>query len=137
MRLMACALNAIFSVTFSRCLRAATREGLIRSVTAPGPLTLRVALAMSMLAEATAALHAPTEALYAALEPYASSFVQIGYAACEGPVHRSLGLLAASRGDVPTAVAHLEAALRACAGAPALLARAKADLASARAGTTP
>jgi hypothetical protein len=94
-------------------------------------------VALSMLAEATAALHAPTDALYTALLPYANRFVQIGYAACEGPVTRSLGLLAASRGDTTTARAHLEAAVRACAGAPALLARAEADLASARAGTTP
>jgi hypothetical protein len=94
-------------------------------------------VAMSMLAEATAALHAPPGALYDLLLPYASRFVQIGYAACDGPVTRSLGLLAASRGDTTAAVAHFEAALRACAGAPALEARARADLASARAGTSP
>jgi DNA-binding SARP family transcriptional activator len=94
-------------------------------------------VAMSMLAEATAAVRVPADALYAALLPYAARFVQIGYAACDGPVARPLGLLAAARGDTATAVAHLEAALRACAGAPALRARAEADLASARAGTSP
>ncbi len=94
-------------------------------------------VAMAMLAEATAALRAPADALYDALLPYASRFVQIGYAACDGPVARALGLLAASRGDTPAAIAHLEAAVAACAGAPALLARAQAELATARGGTTP
>jgi DNA-binding SARP family transcriptional activator len=94
-------------------------------------------VAMSMLAEATAALRAPAGAVYDALLPYAARFVQIGYAACDGPVSRSLGLLAASRGDTRAAIAHLEAAVRACAGAPGLLARAETDLASARAGTSP
>jgi DNA-binding SARP family transcriptional activator len=89
-------------------------------------------VAMSMLAEATAALRAPADALYDALLPYASRFVQIGYAACDGPVSRSLGLLAASRGDTPAAVAHFEAALRATAAAPGLSARARADLAALR-----
>jgi hypothetical protein len=65
-------------------------------------------VAMSMLAEATAALRAPGDELYAALAPYAVRFVQIGYAACDGPVSRPLGLLAAARGDVRAAVAHLE-----------------------------
>jgi DNA-binding SARP family transcriptional activator len=87
-------------------------------------------VAMTMLAEAAAALRAPADGLYAALVPYAARFVQIGYAACDGPVSRSLGLLAAARGDARAAVAHLEAALRASAGAPALEARARADLAA-------
>jgi hypothetical protein len=94
-------------------------------------------VAMAMLAEAATALRAPGDALYAALAPYASRFVQIGYAACDGPVSRSLGLLAAARGDTAAAVAHLEDAVRATAGAPALEARARAELASARGGTTP
>ena len=41
-----------------------------------------------------------------------------------------LGLLAAARGDTAVAVAHLQDALHACAGAPALQARARADLAA-------
>jgi hypothetical protein len=93
-------------------------------------------VAMTMLAEATAALRAPADALYTALAPYASRFVQIGYAACDGPVSRSLGLLAGSRGDTAAAVAHLEDAVRATAASPALHARAHAELARVRAGTT-
>ena len=89
--------------------------------------------AMTLLSEATAALGAagPAERLYDALAPFASRWVQIGYAAGDGPVARSLGLLAAARGDVGGAIAQLEYALTLCrtAGAPAFEARAQADLA--------
>ena len=49
--------------------------------------------AMTLLSEATAALGAagPAERLYDALAPFASRWVQIGYAAGDGPVARSLG----------------------------------------------
>jgi hypothetical protein len=62
---------------------------------------------------------------------HASRWIQIGYAASDGPVARSLGLLAAAQGDTRAAAAHLEHALRLCAaaGAPAFEARARADLA--------
>jgi hypothetical protein len=89
-----------------------------------------------MLADAAATLGAAPDAecLYAVLEPFASRFVQIGYAASDGPVARSLGRLAAARGDHRLGVAHLEDALRLCtaAGAPALVARARVDLEFAR-----
>jgi hypothetical protein len=88
---------------------------------------------MTLLAEASAALRAAGAAkrLYRALAPFASRWVQVGYAASDGPVARSLGLLAAARGDAPQAVAHFEHALRLCtaAGAAAFEARARADLA--------
>jgi DNA-binding SARP family transcriptional activator len=83
---------------------------------------------MTLLAEGAAALHAPAEPLYDALAPFAGRWVQIGYAACDGPVARSLGLLAQARGDTARAAAHFEAALAASAGAPAFEARARADL---------
>jgi hypothetical protein len=90
-------------------------------------------VAMTMLAEACGELRAaaPAERLYTELAPYESRFVQIGYAGSDGPVARSLGLLAAARGDTPGAVAHLERALALCerAGAPAFAIRARADLA--------
>jgi DNA-binding SARP family transcriptional activator len=86
-----------------------------------------------LLAEASAAMRAagPSEALYDRLAPFAGRFVQIGYAACDGPVARLLGLLAAARGDSALAAAHLEDALQASriAGAAALEARARAELA--------
>ena len=89
--------------------------------------------AMSLLAEASSTLRAagPAEWLYGELAPYATRFVQIGYAASDGPVARSLGLLAAARGVTQRAEMHLERALRLCvaAGAPAFEARARADLA--------
>ena len=89
--------------------------------------------AMTLLAEASAALRATeaAECLYGELAPFASRWVQVGYAASDGPVARSLGLLAAARGDVPQATAHLEHALGLCAaaGATAFEARARADLA--------
>ena len=71
---------------------------------------------MTLLAEASAALRAAgrASALYAALAPFASRWVQIGYAASDGPVARSLGLLAAARGDAPRAAAHFEHALALC-----------------------
>jgi hypothetical protein len=72
--------------------------------------------------------------LYRALAPYATRFVQIGYAAPEGPVARWLGLLAAAAGEPERAVEHLEQALALSteAGAPAFEARARADLAEAK-----
>ena len=89
--------------------------------------------AMTMLAEASSALGAtgPAEWLYGELAPHATRWVQIGYAASDGPVARSLGLLAAALGKPPRAAMHLERALRLCvaAGAPAFEARARADLA--------
>ena len=89
--------------------------------------------AMTMLAEASGALRAagPAERLYRDLAPYASRWVQIGYAASDGPVARSLGMLAAARGDAAQSVAHLEHALDLCtaAGAAAFEARARGDLA--------
>jgi tetratricopeptide (TPR) repeat protein len=83
---------------------------------------------MTLLSEGAAALHAPADPLYGALAPYAERWVQIGYAACDGPVARSLGLLATARGDTEAAIAHFEHALALCAGAPAFEARARADL---------
>ena len=70
---------------------------------------------MTLLAEATAAMRATgaAERLYGELAPFASRWVQIGYAASDGPVARSLGLLAAARGDAPRAAAHFEQALAA------------------------
>jgi DNA-binding SARP family transcriptional activator len=88
--------------------------------------------ALAMLSEACAALTArePAEKLYSALAPYATRFVQIGYAAGDGPVARSLGLLATAAGDHQRALAHFEHALALCAaaGAPAFVARARTDL---------
>jgi hypothetical protein len=90
---------------------------------------------MTLLAEASAALRADgaAERLYGELVPFASRWVQVSYAASDGPVARSLGLLAAARGDAPRAVAHFEQALGLCtaAGAAAFEARARADLALA------
>ena len=92
--------------------------------------------AMTLLAEASGKLRAagPAEALYGALAPYASRWVQIGYAAGDGPVARSLGILAAARGDTQQASAHFEHALGLCAaaGAAAFEARATADLAGVK-----
>ena len=91
--------------------------------------------ALTLIAEASAALRVPgaAERLYGELAPFASRWVQVGYAASDGPVARSLGLLAAARGDVPRAAAHFEQALGLCtaAGAAAFEARARADLAPA------
>ena len=91
--------------------------------------------ALTLIAEASAALRVPgaAERLYGELAPFASRWVQVGYAASDGPVARSLGLLAAARGDVPRAAAHFEQALGLCtaAGAAAFEARARADLALA------
>ena len=79
---------------------------------------------MTLLAEATAAMRATgaAERLYGELAPFATRWVQIGYTTSDGPVARSLGLLAAARGDAPRAAAHFEQALRLCtlAGAAAL-----------------
>ena len=90
---------------------------------------------MTLLAEATAAMRATgaAERLYGELVPFATRWVQIGYTTSDGPVARSLGLLAAARGDAPRAAAHFEQALRLCtlAGAAAFEARARADLAPA------
>jgi DNA-binding SARP family transcriptional activator len=68
--------------------------------------------AVAALAEASAKLgHAETaEVLYEALAPYAGCIVQVGYAGSLGPVSRLLGLLAAARGDLDSAVSHLESA---------------------------
>jgi DNA-binding SARP family transcriptional activator len=91
--------------------------------------------AMTLLAEASAALQnaGAAERLYGELEPFASRWVQVGYAASDGPVARSLGLLAVARGDAPQAAAHFEHALELCAaaGAAAFEGRARADLALA------
>jgi tetratricopeptide (TPR) repeat protein len=88
--------------------------------------------ATTLLAEATAALRAAGAAkrLYRELAPFATRWVQVGYAASDGPVARSLGLLAAALGDAPRAAAHLGHALDLCAaaGAAAFEARARADL---------
>jgi DNA-binding SARP family transcriptional activator len=81
--------------------------------------------AMTLLSEASAALGLRDPRLYAALAPYEARFVQIGYAAADGPVARSLGLLAP---DAATARRHFEHALTLCAGAPGLEARARTDL---------
>jgi hypothetical protein len=88
---------------------------------------------MWLLSEAAAALGDAglAERLYSVLAPFASRWIQIGYAAGDGPVARVLGLLAAACGDTERAVAHLEDALRACALAPAFAVRAHADLADA------
>ncbi|WP_028063109.1 ATP-binding protein [Solirubrobacter soli] len=83
--------------------------------------------AMTLLSEASAALAAP-ERLYEALLPYESRWMQVGYAAGDGPVARSLGLLAAARGETERAREHLARALALSAGAPAFEARARADL---------
>jgi hypothetical protein len=71
----------------------------------------------------------PARELYALLEPYPTRFAQIGYAAGDGPVARSLGLLADATGR---ARAHLEHALALCAGAPALEVRGRTDLSQLR-----
>ncbi len=85
--------------------------------------------AMWLLSVGSAALSAagPAEELYEALAPFASRWVQIGYAAGDGPVARSLGMLAAARGDAEQAVVHLEDVLTVCstAGAPAFEVRAR------------
>ena len=90
--------------------------------------------ALTMLSDAAARLRAagPAERLYALLRPYGTRWLQIGYAASDGPVLRSLGLLAAAAGDRDDAVAHLAEAVAVCdaAGAPAFAARARADLAT-------
>ena len=90
---------------------------------------------MTLLAEASAALGASAgaERLYGELAPFATRWVQLGYAASDGPVARPLGLLAAALGDAPRAAAHFEQALRLCtaARAAAFEARARADLALA------
>jgi DNA-binding SARP family transcriptional activator len=83
---------------------------------------------MTLLSEGAAALNAPAAPLYDALAPFADRWVQIGYAASDGPVARSLGLLAQAGGDIDRATAHFEAALAGSAGAPAFEARARADL---------
>jgi DNA-binding SARP family transcriptional activator len=94
--------------------------------------------AMTLLAEAAAALRTgdAAERLYGELAPFATRWVQVGYAASDGPVARSLGLLAAARGDAGRAAAHLEHALTLCtlAGAVAFEARARADLVLAEVG---
>ena len=95
---------------------------------------------MTLLAEGAAALGVPAPPLYDALAPFAGRWTQIGYAACDGPVARSLGLLAQAQGGFERATAHFEAALAASAGAPAFAARARADLsacARARARRSP
>jgi len=86
---------------------------------------------MWLLSEAAATLGdaGPAERLYGVLAPFADRWIQIGYAAGDGPVARPLGLLAAACGDMPRAVAHLEEALRASAVAPAFAVRVRADLA--------
>ena len=87
---------------------------------------------MTLLAEASAVLRSAAAAarLYGELAPFESRWVQVGYAASDGPVARSLGLLAAACGDLPRAAAHFEQALGLCtaAGAAAFEARARADL---------
>ncbi len=67
---------------------------------------------MAVLAEASGRMrHAESaEVLYEALAPYAGCLVQVGYAGSFGPVSRLLGLLAAARGDLDSAVTHLESA---------------------------
>jgi tetratricopeptide (TPR) repeat protein len=88
---------------------------------------------MTLLAEASAALGATAgaERLYGELAPFATRWVQLGYAASDGPVARPLGLLAAALGDPSRAAAHFEQALDLCsaADAGAFEARARADLA--------
>jgi len=56
---------------------------------------------MSLLADARArcAQPAPPERLYGELRPYATRWIQIGYAASDRPVARSLGRLAGACGD--------------------------------------
>jgi hypothetical protein len=89
---------------------------------------------MTMLAEASGALRDATaaERLYDELAPYASRWMQLGYAASDGPVARSLGILAAACGDTAGAAEHFEHALELCtaAGTAAFEARARADLAA-------
>ena len=67
---------------------------------------------MAVLAEASAKLNhaASAEILYEALAPYSGCLVQVGYAGSFGPVSRLLGLLAAARGDLDSAISHLESA---------------------------
>lgn len=91
--------------------------------------------ALTLLSEAAAALNTPAPPLYDALAPFADRWVQIGYAASDGPVARSLGLLAQAAGDHDRALAHFEAALAASAGAPAFEARARADITACAART--
>jgi DNA-binding SARP family transcriptional activator len=91
--------------------------------------------AMTLLSEASAAVGdgALSARLYEALAPFERRFVQIGYAAGDGPVARSLGLLAAARGETERARGHLERALVLSAGAAALEVRARTDLSRLRA----
>ena len=67
---------------------------------------------VAVLAEASGKMrHAQSaEVLYEALAPYEDCVVQVGYAGSFGPVSRLLGLLAAARGDLDSAVTHLESA---------------------------
>lgn len=69
--------------------------------------------AVGVVGEAAAALgDAPIAArVYAMLEPFAERTVQLGFAACFGPVERVLGVLAAACGRPDAAQAHLERAL--------------------------
>jgi DNA-binding SARP family transcriptional activator len=71
--------------------------------------------AVILLADASAQLghRESAEVLYKALEPYAGTFAQLGYAGSLGPVSRRLGLLAAVRGDREAATAHLDTTLAA------------------------
>src|SRR4051794_26689882 len=66
--------------------------------------------AMALPPQACPALRAAgaAERLYGELAPFASRWVQVGCEGSDGPVARSLGLLAAARGDAPQAAAHLE-----------------------------
>jgi DNA-binding SARP family transcriptional activator len=67
---------------------------------------------LAVLAEASATMgHAESATvIYEALAPYAEYLVQVGYAGSFGPVSRLLGRLAAARGDLDSAMAHLESA---------------------------
>jgi tetratricopeptide (TPR) repeat protein len=67
---------------------------------------------LAVLAEASATMgHAESaKVIYEALAPYAECLVQVGYAGSFGPVSRLLGRLAAARGDLDSAMAHLESA---------------------------
>jgi hypothetical protein len=93
-----------------------------------------------LLSEATLELRLPgaAETLYRVLAPYADRWAQIGQGGNAGPVARSLGRLAALRGETDTASVHLEHAARlsAEAGAVRFEAQARADLASLSATRT-